>query len=231
VRLDVSDATLFDQATRMNGQMWGSWRDLWAKEAKASGAVALRHRVGLGIVGADGRTGVAGAVPAELKSPHEADSGEWTWDTDAGLFVLRAPAARVWSGLLSGKTIAAGDATLTVGDLDSPAPNATIVLVATDGKPVAESRQLLLTAMRRADNVGMKFNDKRNTVNTDWGPGPARVLGLRAELTLPAGTAWKVETLDAEGVVKAKLADAAGTVQIDPSAQTIWWLLTRTANR
>lgn len=231
VKLDVSDATLFEQATKLNGQMWGSWRDLWAREAKANGALALRHRVGLGIAGADGKTAIAGTVPAELKSPHEADSGEWTWDTDAGLFVLRAPAARAWSGLLGGKTLAAGDASLKVGELDTPAPHATVVLVATDGKPVAESQQLLLTAMRRADNVGMKFNEKRNTVNSDWGSGPARVLGLHAELTLPAGTSWKVETLDAEGVVKAKLADAAASVQIDPAAQTIWWLLTKSANR
>ncbi len=227
VVLPVNDQELFTLAAQLNGGMWGAWRELWDRAAKLNGGLALRHRVGLGITGDRAPAALTGEAPAELASPHESDTGEWTWDTTAGLFVLRAPAARAWCGALAGRTLAAADTVLRVGELPTPAPHATVVLVALDGKPIASSGQLLLTALRRAENEGMAFNADRTTVGDQWGHGPARVLGLDATLQLPPGTRWKIETLDAGGAVRRKVADAGTEVVIRPADATIWWLLTR----
>ena len=227
VSLRLGDEALLDQATQLNGQMWGAWRMLWDREAKLNGSLALRHRVGLSIEPERKGCALAGMAPVALASPHEADTGEWTWDTAKGVFLVGAPAARIWCGALGGAEWAAGDASLKVSALAAPAPHATVVLVALDGQPVRESKRLLLTALRRAENEGMGFNADRTSVSDQWGHGPARVLGLSAQLRLPAGAGWKVETLDPAGRARRTVAEAATEVQIDPRAQTIWWMLTR----
>ena len=231
IALPVNDTQLFDLATRLDGGMWGSWRVLWDRQAGLHGGLALRHRVGLRITGDQPAAGLPGAAPAPLQSPYESDTGEWTWDTATGVFILRAPAARVWCGALGGQTRTAADTQLRVDALDGPTPHATVVLVALDGRPVATSDRLLLTALRRAENEGMGFNADRTTVGDQWGRGPARVLGLRATLSLPPGTWWTVETLDAAGQRARSEKTARNELAISPADQTIWWLLTRAAQR
>lgn len=227
VALRVNDESLFRITTQQNGQMWGIWRELWAREAKLNGALSILHRTGLEIARDANATAVVGNAPAELKPPYASDTGEWIWNTDAGTFVVQAPAARIWSGELGGKEWKAGDATLTVGELDTPCPRATAALIALDGKPVAESSKLLLTAIRRAENTGVQWNEKRTSVSDKWGNAPVRVLGFDAKLALPAGTKWKVETLTATGTIKEKISDSATEVAISPKQQTMWWLLTK----
>lgn len=229
VLLQVGDDALFNQASRLNGQLWGAWRDLWAGSAKLNGSLALQHGVGLSIEPQRGDVAVRGDVPAGARTPYASDTGEWSWDTEKGVFVLGAPAARIWCGAIGGADWPAADASLSVSALDAPAPHATVVLVALDGRPVRASRRLLLTALRRAENEGMAFNAERSSVSDRWGQGPARVLGLAARLRLPAGAGWKVETLDPAGRVRRTVAEAATEVQIDPREQTIWWMLTRGA--
>ena len=111
--------------------------------------------------------------------------------------------------------------------LVAPAPVATVVLVALDGRPVAESAKLLLTALRRAENRDMGWTADRRSVADRWGEGPVRVLGLEAELAMPAGTRWTVTPLDPAGQRRAPLQQAAATVRIEPAHATIWWLLER----
>lgn len=227
VALRVNDAALLQVATKQNGQMWGAWRDLWAREAKLNGALALLHGAALEIDPAGAVAGVTGEAPAELKPPYMSDTGEWTWDTANGTFVLNAPAVRVWSGEIGGRQWKAGDTALTVGALDKPAPHATAVLIALDGRPVAKSARLFLTALRRAENEGMEWNEKRNSIGDKWGRAPVRILGYEAKLALPAGTKWKVETLGPTGTIREKVADDTTDVEITPRRATMWWLLTR----
>ncbi len=227
VALRLNDASNFKVTTRQNGQMWGAWRDLWQRESKLNGVLSLVHGAALNLDLNAEKSGIVGNAPAEMKSPYTSDTGEWIWNTDTGVFILQAPAARIWCGQIGGKEWKAGDATLTVGQLDSPAPHATAVLIALDGKPIAESSKLFLTALRRAENTDMIWNEKRDSVNDHWGHGPVRVLGYEAKLTLPAGTKWKIETLGPTGKVKEKIADAATELSISPKQQTMWWLLTK----
>lgn len=227
VALNLGDDAIFDLATECNGGLWGTWRPLWDRRAKQNGSLALRHGTVLALTGPGGATGPAKPMPAAAQPPYRSDTGEWTWDTTNGVFVLGAPAARVWSGELGGRRLAAGDAELETEALDRPAPSATVVLVALDGKPVAESARLLVTALRRAENEGMVFDEKRKTVGRNWGHPPVRVLGLRATLRLPGGARWSAQPLDEAGQPRGPAGPPGRELIIRPDEHTIWWVLTR----
>lgn len=224
----AGDRDLLEMATRINGQLWATWRPLWHEAAGAGGATAFRHATAIELTG--GSAGVAAAGPGGLPAagaPVTSDTGEWAWDPGAGTWTLAAPAARAWCGRIGGRAWPAGDTTCKVAALGDPAPVATVVLVALDGRPVAESAKLLLTALRRAENRDMGWAADRRSVADRWGEGPVRVLGLEAELAMPAGTRWTVTPLDPAGQRRAPLQQAAATVRIEPAHATIWWLLER----
>lgn len=226
VALRVNDTTLLDLTAKQNGQMWGSWRELWQQQAKLNGTLALRRRTALSVEPQAATSGLVSAAPVDA-NPITNDTGEWQWDTTNGTFVLSAPAVRIWSGRLAGRTWPAGEASLSVGALDAPSPNVTAVLLSLDGKPLEKSSRLLLTALRRVENEGMVWNDKRNSVNDRWGPGPAKVLGFEGKLTLPSGQAWKIEPLGPTGTPAGLQSSASSEVTISPREKTMWWLLTR----
>ncbi|MCU0781001.1 MAG: hypothetical protein MUF04_07860, partial [Akkermansiaceae bacterium] len=87
--LPVDDARLFDLAARRDGQLWDAWRDLWREDAATTGALSLRHATGLQLTGADRTT-----TAADKKTPGEppagpvvADTGEWWWDREGGVWL------------------------------------------------------------------------------------------------------------------------------------------------
>lgn len=222
----VGDVDLLDIATRLNGSLWGSWASVWQATGTRGSELVLRNATAVTIDPAAKGITPAPAKPAPLPpGPVESDTGEWSWDRGKGVWILRAPAARAWCGSIGGQTLAALDATLKTAALPGPVPHATVVLVATDGKPLAGSRQLLVTAMRRAENKGMGWNADRTSVSDRWGEGPVQVLGLEAELALPGGAGWTVTPLDASGQRREAVARNAGSVHITPAHQTIWWIV------
>ena len=220
--LRAGDDALFDLTARLNGALWGSWRELWKTEdtspngSSLPGVSALIYRTALAFGGKGLETKI---VPDVMPAP-------WQWDTKSGLFTLNVPAARVWCGVVSGQTIPAGDASCRFAELPTPAPHATVTIVALDGKPLAESKRALVTALRRAENADVKWNAARDSVDDNWGHGPAGVVGLRAILTLP-GAAWNVVPLDASGAPKGSVRRLSGPLEITPADATIWYLLER----
>ncbi len=228
VTLSAGEAPLLDLTTKMNGALWGSWRDLWKTQDPATGLLALQHRTSLAFLG--GGTGVSLQRSGSGSPP-------WQWDVKRGTFLLTAPAARVWCGEIGGQTLAAGDATCRTAALPAPAPQGTVALVALDGKPLAESKRALLTALRRAENEGVAWNAARNSVDANWGHSPAGVVGLTATLTLNE-FGWKVTPLSPDGQPKGPPRATGGrlstsplrstsTVEISPADATIWYLLER----
>ncbi len=210
------------------------WREAGQVERgdldRSGGALSLRNGVALEIRKGhqEGRTGfsLSEALPSlPVDSVIRSDTSEWSWDRKGETWILRAPAARAWSGRIGGRTWEAGDVSLDVKLLSGPAPHATVMLVVLDGKPVAKSQKLLLTAMRRAENQGMGWNEERNSVGKNWGNGPVRVLGLEAKLHLPEGTKWTITPLDAAGQRRDASKKEVDSVAIHPAEKTIWWLL------
>lgn len=224
VTLRAGDDLLLDLTTRLNGSVWSSWRDLW-KTKDLTGALAMHRRTALDLSDRSAPLSLHGKPPAKGKDK-SATTAAWTWNAEGGIWVLHTPAARAWSGKVGGQEIPAGDAVCKFHDLPAPAPVGTVTIVSLDGKPLAESKKALVTSMRRSENDGPEWNEKRDSVNAKWGDGAAGVIGLRATLTLP-GSGWNVTRLDSAGAPKGDAAPLAGGLEISPADGVVWHLLQR----
>src|SRR5262249_22443749 len=105
---------------------------------------------------------------------------------------------------------------------------AALTLTAMDGQPIDQSRRLLLTAVGKVENKGMRWNAERTSVGKDWGTGPTRAEGIPAAVTVEtrARTA-AVYPLDGAGRrqrrLDATLAGGRLTFTIGPASRTLWY--------
>ena len=153
----------------------------------------------------------------------------WNADAPDPTFTVDAPALRVAAGKIAGTAFDLGDVHFTVGEL--PRGDASIALVALDGLPLPVSKEMLLVAVARVENSGMKWNDERTGL-TSWGHGPAVAEFVPLTVTLP----WprlRASRLDPAGGVAAELpvtteGGASGRsvlhLEHEPS---LWFLLRR----
>ena len=127
---------------------------------------------------AGGRAG--GCAAGGRTSP--AAPSQVEWNPAHATFTVDAPAVRAAAGRIAGTTVAVGDVAFTVGEL--PRGDAAIALAALDGRPVSESKSLLLVAAARVENSAMAFNAERTGL-TSWGHGPAVAEFVPLTVTLP----------------------------------------------
>jgi hypothetical protein len=148
------------------------------------------------------------------------------WDTDAALYTVDAPAAKAVVGRCAGKTTALGGAEF---DMKTNTCNfAVFTLNAADGKPLAQSRRLLLVAAGNVENTGMGWNADHTTVSNKWGSAPTVCEGIGAKVTLATKLkSAKVFALDGFGArggeVPATLADGRLSFDIGPQFKTLWY--------
>ena len=126
----------------------------------------------------------------------------WSAAPPAPAFTVDAPALRVAAGRIAGTAFDVGDVHFAVGDL--PRGDASVALVALDGLPLSLSKEMLLVAVARVENSGMKWNSDRTGL-TSWGHGPAMAEFVPLIVTLP-GPQLRAERLDPAGAVAAQLA-------------------------
>ena len=155
----------------------------------------------------------------------------WNSAAPAPTFTVKAPALRVAAGQIAGTAFDLGDVHFSVGEL--PRGDASIALVALDGLPLRESKEMLLVAVARVENTGMAWNADRTGL-TSWGHGPAVAEFVPLTVTLP----WpqlRAERLDPAGGVAAQLpvtAEAGGgaggrsVLHLDHQP-SLWFLLRR----
>jgi hypothetical protein len=99
---------------------------------------------------------------------------------------------------------------------------------ALDGKALAESKRLLVTACGRCENTGMVFSADRRTVGRNWGKAPVQIEAVTGQVRLPAGT-WRCQAIGPDGTPLAGVPiDPNGpTLVLSPQYKTMWYLLTR----
>ena len=216
--LTLGTPQLLDNATELNGNLWANWRGFY-KKAGVDTSLPLTTRTLVRI-----REESVPSPTLVMSTDAAAGPSPVQWRPEAGLFLCSAPGARLALGKTSGQAHALGDVRFDVHDREGD-PQANLALVALDGRPVKESRRLLLCALRRAENPNMRWNGKRDSVGNGWGEGPALVLGVSADITLPA--AFTVEALDPAGRVKALIAAKATSFAISPADETVWYHLSR----
>jgi hypothetical protein len=127
-------------------------------------------------------------------------------------------------GRIGGRRFEAGDVAFEVGE-GTRNGYANISLVALDGKPVADSSRLLLTAVARVENKGQKWNEERTGVY-DWGEGPTLAEPVPLTLELP-GNGWRATALEGTGRPRQSVPMDGSTLTTDPSHGTLWYLLSR----
>lgn len=216
LRLSLSEGTILDDAAQSAGDMWGSWRRLWQDRApKPANIFALRTGYAL----TEGN-----AVPSLVPmSAFVADPQNVRWDVVKEVFELDAPGAALLLGKLGTHTLERSGLKIDVPSLDGNG-HGCIAIVAMDGQSLRESKKILITALRRSENQGMGWDANRKSVGERWGSGPAVVQGLKAKITLPSGSAWKVQALGADGNAKAVIESSATGFNLSPDQQTVWYL-------
>jgi len=76
---------------------------------------------------------------------------------------------------------------------------AAIAVAALDGRPLSESKKLLLAVVGKIANMGMQWNEKRTTVKDKWGQPPTIAPFIPFTITLPGEAKPTVKALDGAG--------------------------------
>jgi hypothetical protein len=152
--------------------------------------------------------------------------------SDAGsgkaVFVTSAPGVRVITGYVSGRKIAAGDASFEFGT----APNnfAALTCAAWDGKPLAASSRVILTCAARVHNTDETWRPDHKAL-TSWGRGPVLVDAIDVKVELAANGPRRVWALDQTGAPKREIPAvwAGGKIRfaISTEDKTVWWAVTQ----
>ena len=114
-------------------------------------------------------------LPAALPAadPIVSDTGELTWRTTGGkdgLVTIDSPRSQGMVGFIAANS----DARTRHLAAELKNPFAAITFSSLDGKPVATSDRLLLTATAKAENTGTRWNARR-TMLTNWGRAPTLI--------------------------------------------------------
>jgi hypothetical protein len=147
-------------------------------------------------------------------------------DPEGALFTLDSPSAKTIVGFAGGRTL---DLSGFIVEMEPTDRNfLSLTLTSMDGKPIDASTSLLLTALDKAENVGLDWNDGRTFAANSWRQGPTMVETVPAAITIPttARTA-AVHALDETGrrskVVASTLDAGRLTFRIDPHDEAVWY--------
>lgn len=183
-----------------------------------SWASMLQARVAEGL-GTTGLGAVPGAKSVMAWSVGADHAGMFTATGSGGYVGVGRPGAAEWAKLGV--------------ELSGPA-FVTLVVAAVDGRPLADSRKILITACGRCENVGMGWSADRRTVGWKWGNGPVGIEPVTGAVRLPPG-AWRCRALGPDGLPTADVPVQAATgsgpkvgrVSLSPQYRTMWYLATR----
>lgn len=144
-----------------------------------------------------------------------------------GRYIASGPAALACVGFVGGQIVARGPVSLTFPQFGNGF--AAMTLTACDGKPLNESRRLLLTIVGHTEKAGQVWNADRTSVGADWGDGPALAEGIPATVALANPAVRHVYALDPTGArVKAlavRSSAAGASFTIAPDDKTVWYEL------
>lgn len=157
---------------------------------------------------------------ATLNRPAPRTTLTVTGDAATAVYRAQSPSCVALAGYVGGQTISVGPLTLAFGKFGNSFAACTVT--AMDGKPLAQSKRLLLTLMGKAANQDMKWDATHHGL-IDWGHGPTVVEGVPATITLPADSVRHVYALDGKGrrVKEVPLAGMQSTV--GPEDRTVWY--------
>lgn len=166
----------------------------------------------------------------KAKKRRVSNTGEIVWDLSdpkRPCYTVNAPAVRFAAGVIGGREIALGDVSIKVTKAENDF--AAIAVCALDAKPIAESDRVLVVVAGRAENSGMKWNEDRTSVGTNWGHAPTVVEGVEATIQVPGGK--KVQALNGRGApmgdVNARIRGNRIEFQSGAKHETLWYAVSK----
>lgn len=135
-----------------------------------------------------------------IRAPFESDTRQLRWELHdgLGLVAINTPRAQGLVGHLQ-----RGRPRLADVSLESATPFGAVLVASLDGKPIAESSRLLVTAGARTHNAGMQWTPNRDSLTETGGP-PMLIEVLQGELQIRLkGAAKRVELLPLDGAGRA----------------------------
>lgn len=230
-----------------------AFEDEWVKKPTRNGDIITLIKDGTGMtkqdmllhkttvdVHADKSVAVKTSEPAAVKI---SDTKQIEWnneDPENGMFIVKTPNVKVFSGFPKGRTADLGDGvTLNIGK--TKLGWATISLTSKEGNGFEKGTSLLV-ATGYTHNKDAKFKrelDKDGNPTTiissrwyDWGTGPIMTEGIPAKVTLPSDAdATSCWALDESGVRKEEVpvgkdSNGKAVVEIGQKYQTVWYEIT-----
>ena len=167
-----------------------------------------------GKTGLVAKTGLVFTDTAEKKSPgnHElrkkinnmkgvfkSSDGEVVWDTKKGLFKIDTPRSQGFVGFPVKKLIKFKDVKLKI-----KTDFAAVILSSLSNKSIKNSKKILLTAVSRTRNKGMKYHTRKGQI-IDPGTAPVSLEAVEGDITFKSKSPVKVYSLDFSGKRKSLL--------------------------
>ncbi len=160
------------------------------------------------------------------------DTGELSWlnRKSAGVVAINTPRSQSLVG-----SVKPSDKTTNLS-ADLTTAFCAITLTSLDDHPIATSRKLLLNTAARAANTGMKWNEKRTTLE-NWGTAPTRIEPITGKIILSGieATELTVQPLDGAGRPLGKASKlargAGGTFTMTLSEATVWYMIDAVGGR
>ena len=155
------------------------------------------------------------------------DTGELSWFSrkSAGVVAIDTPRCQSLVG-----TVTPADKTANLS-VDVTPSFCAITLTSLNDRPIAGSRKMLLNTAARMANTGMKWNEKRTTLES-WGTAPTRIEPITGKIMLRGIDAAELTAQPLDGAGRplgkaTKLARAAdGTLTLTPAEATVWYVIT-----
>jgi len=165
---------------------------------------------------------VAAASKGEAVVRRATSQPQFVWDTQDHSVTVDSPKSKALIGHLGGRAVQLGDVTIVPGE--TLQDWAVIQVTAMDGDDFKTAHRILVTATGYTENTGMKWRDAgKTTVGTDWGHAPSLVEGIAATVKLPISGTFKAWALDERGARREEVPLTAGTLELKPSAKTLWY--------
>ena len=216
--LDIPSADLDALSSRANNM-----QQLWNR-AGFGAAESLSRRQAVRFVAKSGK-----AEPEIRRQGDDAAPSPIRW-TEGQPYQVDVPTAKVVVGACMGKTFRLEG--VDIAFATNASGFASVALLSVDGKPLPESRRMLLTAAGNVENTGMAWNPEHTTVGRSWGRAPTLCEGIGASISLNAQPGeFHLYALDGKGNRKSEVPAKTGEGRFDfaigPEFETLWYEIAR----
>ena len=173
--------------------------------------------------------------PTELKNrtvrKNDPANSPLNWQTGANLpafFEANSANSKMILGKIGGRKSDLGGFSIEIPAGTSMHDFAVVSLTSLDNKPTYRSASLLLTALARSENQGMKWNADRTSVGEQWGDGPTEAEAITGIVAInTSAKSATIYPLDGTGKRMGsfifKISGGVLSFNISPASKTVWY--------